>query len=94
MNDKEVETLFEAVACTMPKTTPEVRKVFSLLVSSTLRYRDQMKEQAGITVTVEDVRVTLDMLLQVLHTKMVPHQDLAVRANLLELWLEELAPYL
>lgn len=94
MNDEEVETLFQAVGGTMPNAAPEVRQVFSLLVSSTLRYRDRMKEQAGIIVTVEDVRVTLDSLVQVLHTRIVPHQNHAIRANLLTLWLEELAPYL
>ena len=78
-------------ACKVPE---DARRVFSILVSSTLRYRDRLKEELAIIVTVEDVRAALDWLLEAMRTKQLPETNNAVRLDLLKIWLGELKPYL
>ena len=72
----------------------DARRVFSILVSSTLSYRDRLKEELAIIVTVEDVRAALDWLLESMRTKQLPETNNAVRLDLLKIWLDELKPYL
>lgn len=94
MDESEINKLFLKVAGSAGEASEDVRKVFSILVSSTLCYRDQLKEDLGIIVTVEDVRVALDWLLESMHTKRLPATNNAVRLDLLKIWLDELKPYL
>jgi len=72
----------------------EVRKVFSTLVSTTLDYRDHLKQDTGIIVTVEDVQVALGWLLESIRTQQLPQAGNAVRLDLVKLWLDELKLYL
>ena len=72
MDNQDVDKLFLKVAGGVVKHPPDVKNVFLILVSSTLRYRDWMKEEKGIIVTVEDVRVKLDWLLEALAPKKCP----------------------
>jgi hypothetical protein len=61
------------------------------LVSSTLRYRDWVKEEKGIVVTVEeDVRVVLDWLLETLRSCQLPKTENRLRLDILNIWLDEL----
>jgi hypothetical protein len=48
----------------------------------------------GIIVTVEDVRVALDWLLESMNTKRLPETNHAVRLDLLKIWLDQLKAYL
>ncbi|RLB92870.1 MAG: hypothetical protein DRH43_01300 [Deltaproteobacteria bacterium] len=93
MKESEINRLFLRVAATSGQASEDVRKVFATLVSSTLRYRDQMKKDLGVIVTVEDVRVALDWLVESIHTKRLPETNNAVRLDLLKIWLDELKPY-
>ena len=94
MDESEINKLFMKVAGKTCEVSEDVRKVFSALVSSTLHYRDQLKEDQGIIVTVEDVRATLDWLLESIHTRRLPRTNNAVRLDLLKIWLDELKPYM
>jgi hypothetical protein len=94
MDESDINKLFMTVAGSAGKVPEDVRKVFSILVSSTVLYRDTLKEDLGIVVTVEDVRLALDWLLESMHTKRLPQTNNAVRLDLLKIWLHELKPYL
>jgi hypothetical protein len=94
MDESDINKLFMTVAGSVGKVPEDVRKVFSILVSCTLCYRDTLKEDLGIVVTVEDVRLALDWLLESMHTKRLPQTNNAVRLDLLKIWLHELKPYL
>jgi hypothetical protein len=90
MDESEINKLFMRVAAAAGKVPEDAGKVFSILVSSTLRHRDHLKEELGIVLTVEDVRVTLDWLLASMQTKRLPSTSNAVRMDLLKIWLDEL----
>jgi len=66
------------------------RQVFSILVRSTLQYRDKMLSSKGVTVTVEDVRAALDWLIPAIATGNMPETDNKIRLGLLQLWLKQL----
>ncbi|MBW1837591.1 MAG: hypothetical protein JRF71_05130 [Deltaproteobacteria bacterium] len=90
MDESEIEKLFMRVAGNAGKASEDVLAVFSMLVSSTLCYRDQVKKTLGIILTVEDVQVVLNWLFEALHTKRLPKTNSVVRLDLLKIWLDEL----
>ena len=94
MDESDISRLFMRVAGNACEVPEDARRVFSILVSSTLRYRDRLKEELAIIVTVEDVRAALDWLLEAMRTKQLPETNNAVRLDLLKIWLDELKPYL
>jgi hypothetical protein len=93
MDGQDVDKLFLKAAGRAAMHSPDVKNVFSILVSSTLRYRDWVKEEKGIVVTVEDVRVVLDWLLEAIRTYQLPKTENRLRLDLLNIWLDELMPY-
>ena len=90
MEENDIERLFLSVAEDAGQATDEVRKLFSMLVKSTLKYRDDILASRGITVTVEDVRIALDWLVPALGSGTLPHTDDNIRLDLLKIWLDEL----
>jgi hypothetical protein len=90
MEESDIERLFLSVAGDAEQGNEGLREVFSLLVRSTLRYRDQIFESRGIKVTVEDVRVALGWLVPALSTGTLPKTDDKLRLDLLKIWLDEL----
>jgi len=87
MNESDINKLFMRVAENAGDIPEEVRSVFSILLSSTLHHRDRLKKDIGIILTVEDVRVALDWLLEVMRSGQRPETDNAVRLELLDTWL-------
>ena len=59
MEDRDLYKLFLSLADRPSQNTDDIRKVFSILVRSTLRYRDQIMQSDGTVVTLDDVRVAL-----------------------------------
>jgi hypothetical protein len=94
MDETEINKLFMSIAENAGQMPDEVRKVFSSLVSTTLSYRDHLKQDTGIIVTVEDVRVALGWLLESMRTQQLPPTGNAVRLDLVKLWLDELKAFL
>ena len=70
--------------------TREVKDVFSMLVWSTLQYRDDMLASEGIIITVEDVRVTLEHLIPFLETGRLPDTTDHIKLDLLKIWSDNL----
>ncbi len=90
MEEKDIERLFLSVAKASENQTREVKDVFSVLVRSTLQYRDDMLATEGIIITVEDVRVTLEHLIPFLETGRLPDTTDHVKSDLLKIWRDNL----
>lgn len=90
MDDKLILELFERVANDSSGEKQGERQVFSLLVKTTLAYRDQLLESHGIVLTVEDVRTALGFLVPVITSGVLPKKLKKIHLDLLMLWLEEL----
>jgi hypothetical protein len=93
MEDKDLYKLFLSVAEHPGQSTEDTRKVFSILVRSTLRYRDQMLKTSGTVVTVEDVRTVLGWLVDSFSSGQLPVTENKLRLDLLKVWLDELKPF-
>jgi hypothetical protein len=94
MDESELYKIYLKAAGSAVEAPEDARQVFGILVSSTLHYRDLLKDELGVIVTVEDVRIALDWLLESIDTKRLPESNNAVRLGLLKIWLDELKPYL
>jgi hypothetical protein len=90
VNEPDIRKLFMSVVEYPGQDTDATRQVFSILVKSTLKYRDEMLSSEDIVVTVDDVRTCLGWLVPVLATGNMPDTENRVRLGLLKLWLEEL----
>ncbi|MBW1777345.1 MAG: hypothetical protein JRJ54_07105 [Deltaproteobacteria bacterium] len=91
MEEFELEDLLRR-AVGDPESVPrEAKHVFSVLVKSTLEFRDQQRNVLGITVTVEDVRIALDWLLDFFRSGRLPRTEHRLRRELFETWVSALS---
>ncbi|MCD4715783.1 MAG: hypothetical protein K8R45_03460 [Desulfobacterales bacterium] len=90
MHETDIRKLFMSVLEYPGQDTDAARQVFSTLVKSTLKYRDDMLVSENIVVTVDDVRTCLGWLVPALATGNMPDTENRVGLGLLKLWLEEL----
>ena len=90
MEEKDIERLFLSVTEASNRQNSEVKDVFSVLVRSTLQYRDDILASEGIIVTVEDVRVTLEHLIPFLETDRLPDTADHIKSDLLKIWRDKL----
>jgi len=90
LGEGNIRRLFLSVLEDSQQDNCELRKIFSSIVRSTLKYRDEMLASKGMVVTVEDVRTSLRWLVPALATGTIPDLDNKVSIGLLRIWLEEL----
>jgi hypothetical protein len=90
MDEDEIERLFLSVLEHAKEDSQGVREIFTILVKTTLRYRDHLIASRGITLTVAEVRTALKWLLPALTTGVLPQTDQKIPHNLLKLWLDDL----
>lgn len=90
LDETDIQELFKSAVEHPGQDTDSTRQVFSILVKSTLKYRDDMLASENIVVTVDDVRVCLGWLVPALATGTMPDTEDRVGLGLLKLWLEEL----
>ena len=91
MEESKIRALIKGLEQDMQDVPRDVHEVFSVFVRSTLGYRDRLKKDCGIVVTVEDVRIALAWFEEWLHTQRMPSSNHSVRLELLNLWIRELA---
>lgn len=91
MEEEHISGLFLQAAGHSAQKADDVRKVFSILVSSALRYRDHVLASNGTVVTVGDVRGALNRLMPALATGQIPETDNKRCLGLLKIWLQELS---
>ena len=90
MQGKDIRDIFSNVLSDQAPETEAARKLFSVLVDTTLKYRDEMRASKGVVVTVADVRSCLRWLVPALATGNVPHIENDIQRNLLRLWIDTL----
>jgi len=90
MQESDIHRLFMQVVKDDENMSEEVRQVFLTLTSATLRYRDRLKRNSNIILTVDDVRVTLDLLMEALPTGRLPDTENAIHLGLFKIWMDEL----
>lgn len=90
MIEDDIRLLFEKVAEHFRNSEEGARGMFSLLVDTTLKYRDILVHSTGRPLTVAETREALDGFMEVLNTHRVPGGMPKRVHDLVILWLEEL----
>jgi hypothetical protein len=90
MNSSDIDLLLSRISENAEEVPAEVREVFSMLVKTTLDFRDRYLKEHGITVTVEDVKAALDWLLFFLKSGHHPKTNHLIRRELFETWIREI----
>lgn len=91
MDEEDIKRLFREAAGYESQRPEDVQRVFSILVSASLRYRDHVMESTGEVVTVEHVRTALKWLIPALAIGQPPETENEISLGLLKIWVEELA---
>jgi len=86
----DIDYLLHKISEDPEKLPSEILEIFSILVKTTLDFRDRYLKEHGITVTVEDVKTALDWFIDFLRSGKLPKTDRLVRRELFEIWIREL----
>jgi hypothetical protein len=89
-NDKDIRELFERVSEHFKDADDSSKAMFSMLVDTTLKYRDMLHHSSGHTLTVEQTRLALSTFMGVLKTHDVPKDLDPLTHDLVIMWLEGL----
>ena len=89
-NEKDIKELFEHVSEHFKDADDGAKIMFSILVDTTLKYRDMLHHSSGHTLTVEETRSALSAFMGVLKTHEMPRDLEPLIHDLVVLWLEEL----
>ena len=92
MEPGDIEKLFLSVLENSGQDTDAVRRVFSILIRSTLEFRDRILASRDLVVTVEDVHASLEWLIPALGDGRMPETENEIQLGLLNAWLKELTP--
>ena len=90
LDGKDIRDLFDRVAEHFDGADEGIKKMFAMLVSTTLTYRDRLMHSTGHLLTVGETKEALDAFMYVLKTHEIP-SNLNKRVHtLIVLWLKEL----
>ncbi len=72
LDEKDAGELFERIREHFKDADDDTRDFFSMLVTTSLRYRDMLVHAGGEPLNVGEVRQTLDVFMEVLKTHVIP----------------------
>lgn len=89
IKDDDIEKLFVRIAKHFEHADEASHKMFSMLVRTTLKFRDELVKETGVPLTVGETQKALDIFMKILKThKVPPNLDKNIH-DLVILWLEE-----
>ncbi|MEW5909812.1 MAG: hypothetical protein AB1659_08435 [Thermodesulfobacteriota bacterium] len=83
----DIDHLLRLISEDPEKLPPEIRDIFTLLVKSTLEFRDRKHREFGIVLTVEDVKTALEWFMDFIRSGHLPKTDHLLRQELFEIWI-------
>lgn len=88
--DDDIQRVFDRIAKKFEGADEGAREIFSMLVSTTLRYRDLLMHSGGKALTVAETKEALDAFMQVMQTRAIPPNLVPRVHDLVIMWLEEI----
>ncbi|MBK7141174.1 MAG: hypothetical protein IPH75_03710 [bacterium] len=92
-NDDAFALLMQSLGEQMFNRENDPSGVVGMLLTETLRLRDKLKNEAGITLTVEDTRTALDALDGYMHGTPLPNSLTSEQQTLTQLWIDRLTTF-
>lgn len=93
MSDDAFSLLIRTLGEQMFARESDPMGVVAILISETIRFRDKLKDAAGIVLTVEDTRIALDALEGHLGGQPLPASLTAEQQNLAQIWIDRLTMF-
>ncbi len=90
LDRRQLERLLGRVTKGRGDVPREVKEVFSVLVATTLEVRDRQLEEFGTPLTVQDVRIALDWLVEFFSSGRLPRTNHPLRRRLFKAWMTRL----
>lgn len=89
-SDDDIDRLFRGVAEKIGSVDDGTHQMFRLLVETTLKFRDDLRDKEGLSLTVAETQTALDGLMEVLRTHAIPNRMTGHARSLIVKWLEEI----
>jgi len=90
MNNDDIKLLMQSLGAQILDSHYESVGALSVLFSETVRFRDQIKNDTGVTLTVADTHAALDALERYLDTKQLPPGLSSEQTALAQLFIDRL----
>lgn len=90
MSDDALYLLFQSLGAQVMEGRLDPTGTVSILMSETLKFRDKLKSETGVVLTVDDTRKALDGLDLLLHDKELPAALTSEQRMLAQIWFDRL----
>lgn len=94
MKDDDIKQLFARLAEHFKDADDNTHRMFSMLVKTTLKHRDELLKKTGVSLTIGETQKALEIFMEVLKTRKIPPKLDKNVHDLVILWLEELKTHL
>lgn len=89
-SDDDIDRLFRGVAERIGGVDDGTHRMFRLLLETTLKFRDDVKDKGDSSLTIAEAQTALDGLMEVLKTHAIPNHITGNARTLIVKWLEEI----
>ena len=89
-DERDIRELFQRVEKHFEGADEGAQKMFAMLVSTTLKYRDILKHSKGEHLSIGETRDALGVFMDILKTQKIPDGLDGKIRGLVMMWLEEL----
>ena len=90
MDNDALKLLMESMGEWALGNNQDPRGVISILITETIKFRDKLKEETGIILTVADTRIALDALQNYLVTDKLQKNLTSEQKTLAQIWIDRL----
>jgi hypothetical protein len=90
MNNDDINLLIQSLGAQILERQNDPTGAVAILITETTRFRDQLKNDTGVTLTVADARAALDALERYLDTHQLPTSLSSEQTALARLYIDRL----
>ena len=93
MYDDQLQLLMNSLGAAVLEGRGNATGAVAMLITETVRFRDKLKDEAGVVLTVGDTRVALDALAEYLDGKPLPDGLTTEQRALVQIWIDRLTMF-
>lgn len=89
MSNEEIELLLKSLGERIVGDN-KAGNVLDMLIQETVKFRDKLEKESGVTLTVADTRLALEALEKYLHSEPWEQYLTSEQATLLQIWIDRI----
>ena len=90
MDDDSLKALLQSAGQISGHDQSDPRGTMAILLSETVKYRDRLKAETGVVLTVDDTRKAINALERYLISDSLPSDITPTQRELAQIWIERL----